>query len=294
MSSQNQKVFVTRVKNLDNSIVFNYIKEEVGSYFVEIELEKVQNVADSTTLKRKYAFNLNEKSGTLFKLLPANEKKEIFCSYTFSFTKGTINPKVDYSINYLLPFQKNKSIRVLESKRFNVKPEVWKNYLVYSKTRDTIFAMRKGIVIDIRKFAITNVADANGQSLPDYRTEVIVEHADGTNASYSGLDEKSLFVSLNQTVYPHSRLGIMDDITTNGEYSFRFNVYYFTNEDSERLSSNNKIIQRSVMPFFLAQDGIQKLNNENNFIATYNDPAISQEMTEEEKEKYLSKNSIHF
>jgi hypothetical protein len=48
------------------------------------------------------------------------------------------------------------------------------------------------------------------------------------------------------------------------------------------------------MPFFLAQDGIQKLNNENNFIATYNDPAISQEMTEEEKEKYLSKNSINF
>jgi len=292
--SQNQKVFVTRVKNLDNSVVFNYSKEEVGSYFVEIELEKIQNVADSTTLKKKYAFNMNEKSGTLFKLFPSDKNKEIFCSYTFSFTKGTIKPKVDYSINYLLPFEKNKNVVILESKRFNVKPEIWKNYLVYSKTKDTIFAMRKGIVVDIRKFAITNIADADGQSSTNYRTEVIVEHADGTNASYSGLDEKSLFVSLNQTIYPHSRIGVIDDIKSNGNYSFRFNIYYFGSEDSDDIKNSSKIIERSVVPFFLTQGGIHKLKNESNYIATYNDSILTQEMTGEEKDKYFSKRNLNF
>lgn len=292
MYSQDQKVFITRVKNADNSIDFNYIKEELGTYFVEIELEKTQNVADSLNLKKIYNLNLTEKSGTLFKLIPANKNKEILCSYSFSYKKGFIKPQVDNSIPYILPFEKNKKITIHESIRFNVKPEIWKNYLVYSQTKDTIFAMRKGIVVGIRKFIITNNENSRGKNNMLYRTEVIVEHADGTNASYSGLDEKSLFVKLDQTVYPHTRIGLMDDLVDRSQnHSFKFNVYYFSDEETEDLGvKKNKVIEKSVMPDFITEKGNQKLNSESEYIVTYDESAVYKEMTSEEKSKYKSRN----
>lgn len=154
----------------------------------------------------------------------------------------------------MLPFKENKTVTIYESNRFNVSSDIWKNYVVYSKTKDTICAMRKGIVTDIRRNAIDN----DGKTV--FKTEIIVDHADGTNASYIGLDEKLLAVKVNDSIFPGTLLGLMDDILDSTQNrNFKFNIYYFSNEEIDGIEGgkNLKIIEKSVMPVFIPQKDIK-------------------------------------
>ena len=283
--SQNKKIVVTPIRNSDNSVDFKYIKNEVGNYFVQLELENVQNSVETTNV---YTINLSANSGTLFKLTPIDKSKMILFSYNLSFRAGVLKPKVDSLITYALPFRENKKVTIYEIKRLDVRQDFWKSYFVYSKTKDTIYAMRKGVVVDIRKLTTTTSDNANEQPTIVYRTEVIVQHADGTNASYSGLDENSLFVKLGQTIYPQTRVGIMDDMTNaKKSHDFRFNVYYFSNDETDTTNGKkSRIVERSITPSFLTENGKQKLDNKKDYIVKYDDAIVFQEMNKEEKKKY--------
>ncbi|GAA6771819.1 hypothetical protein [Flavobacterium sp. CGRL2] len=95
--------------------------------------------------------------------------------------------------------------------------------------------MRKGLVTEIRKFAVSD----KGNTI--FRTEIIVDHADGTNASYSGVDENLLAVKLNDQVYPGSMLGVMDNVVDNDKnHVFKFNVYYLSDEEVDGLDGKKK------------------------------------------------------
>lgn len=252
---------------------------------MELQLENIRNVADSLKVTRLYNLNLTADRGTLFTLYPADRNKEMLCSFSFSYKVGTIKPKVDNSIIYLLPFKENKKVTIYEGKRFDVKPDVWKRYMVYSDTKDTIYAMRKGVVVDIRKFAVNDNENITGQSGVKYRTEVIIEHADGTLASYSGLDEASLFVSLNQTINPHARIGVVDTFGNAGQnQNFSFNIYYFYDEETEDYAGKKtRIIEKSVMPKFLTTSGKVKLLGKSDYKGLCNAEVMSQELNIEEK-----------
>lgn len=281
INAQNQKIYITRVTNPDNSVEFRYLKTVSGNYFIEFDLESVVNVADIGAFKKAYNLDLSSDSGTLFTLNPIDTKKEILYSFTYSYQRGLIRPQVDNSIVYALPFKENKKITIFQSRRFNVDPEIWKNYVVYSKMKDTICGMRKGIVTEIKKITVT---DRKNTVL---RTEVVVDHADGTTASYIGLDEKSLQVKLNDPIYPGTVIGTVDDVLDNDEnHNFKFNIYYFSNEEVEDMEGKKiKIIERSVAPQFLTSDGIKKIESDENYTVKYNEDVLFKEMTPEEKSK---------
>lgn len=279
--AQNQKIFITRVTKPDNSVEFSYLREAPGNYFIEFELEKAENVADISAFNRAYNIGMDSESGILFTLNPINPKKDILCSYAYSYKKGFIRPRVDSSAVYVLPFKQNKKIDIQESTRYNIDPELWKNYVVYSKIKDTICAMRKGVVSEIRKLT---TKDKRNTTL---RTEIVVDHADGTFSSYIGLDDNLLFVKLNETIYPGMPLGVLDDYVDNDQiHNFKFNIYFFSNEEIEDLEGKKiKIIERSVLPKFLTTDGIQNLQIHRTYTVKYSDEVLSKEMTIEEKKK---------
>ncbi|MBZ4034127.1 hypothetical protein K6T82_05075 [Flavobacterium sp. 17A] len=284
ITAQNQ-IYITKVRNLDNSVEFKYNKAVQGNYFVEFNIENVSNVKDIASIKKTYNVNLIGDTGTLFKLYPDDKEKPINCSYSYSYTRGLIKPQIDYAVTYLLPFKENKNVTIYESNRFNVRSDIWKNYVVYSKTKDTICAMRKGVVVDIKR----NALDNKGSIV--FKTEIIVDHADGTNASYVGIDEKSLAVKVNDAILPGTYLGVMDDILDEGKNrNFKFNIYYFSNEEIDGVDGekNVKIIEKSVMPVFYTSNGYQNLMADQNYTVKYTDEILFKEMTPEEKTNYKS------
>lgn len=291
--AQDSKVFITQSRNTDNSLEFKYLKNAIGHYIVEIELENVANIDTRSVANKVFNYNLNSDSGLLFRLSPEDKTRQSQCSYSYTSKLGTLEPKIDDHIIYLLPFKKGKKVNIYTLTRFDRSPETWKNYAYYSKSKDTIYAMRKGLVVDIRKVASGTLIE-NEKTGINYRTEVVVEHADGTNASYTGLDENTLKVKIGQTIYPQQAIGTMDSFTDSGKnYNFKFNIYYY----SDQLTGNVQgmkpmVIEKSVMSNFVTELGIQKLSDQTCYIVKYSEDILFQEMTKEEKDQYLNTSSV--
>lgn len=264
--SQSGKVIIVPIKNTDNSVDFTYKKTAVGSYIVSINFEKLQNTSVSGT-----KFNATADSGLLIKLKPVDKNKKIDFSYSYTTAQGYLNPTVNPKITYALPFKDGKIVKIYAITRKDISPERWKSYLVYSKSQDTIYSMRKGTVVFIGDFSESNYDEITKKVTTIQRKRVVVEHADGTFANYSGLNEKAIWVTPGQKVDPQTELGLMDS-GDNDWFKFVFNVYY--HEENEKNFRGTEI---AFEPNFLTQKGIGKLLDKREYIVTYNDSIRLQE-----------------
>jgi hypothetical protein len=269
LHSQTGKVIINPIRNADNSVDFTYTKAAVGSYIVSVNFGKLVNAAASVT-----KFNATANSGLLFTLKPISKNKKIDFLYTYSTTPGYLNPTVNPDIIYSLPFKQGKVVKIYAITRNDVSPERWKSYLVYSRNQDTIFSMRKGIVTIVGNFSESNYDEVTKKVTTIERKRIVIEHADGTFATYSGLDEKSIWVTPGQKVDPQTELGLMEK-GNNDWFKFVFNVYY--HEQDKKNKKNYRGIEVAFSPNFLTQKGIGKLIDKREYVVTYNDSIRLQE-----------------
>ncbi|WP_417939460.1 hypothetical protein [Flavobacterium sp. RS13.1] len=267
--SQSGKVIIVPIKNADNGVDFTYTKAAAGSYIVNFNFGKLQNTEVSGT-----KFNATADSGLLFTLKPINKNKKIDFSYSYSATQGYLNPTVNPDITYSLPFKEGKVVKIYAITRNDVSPERWKSYLVYSKSQDTIYSMRKGTVVFIGDFSESNYDEITKKVTTIQRKRVVIEHADGTFANYSGLNEKAIWVAPGQKVDSQIELGLMDT-ADNDWFKFVFNVYY--HEQDEKNKNNFRGTEVAFSPNFLTQKGIGKLLDKREYVVTYNDSIRLQE-----------------
>jgi len=88
----------------------------------------------------------------------------------------------------------------------NEAEKTWKAYVVNLQTPDTVYCMRKGIVVDIKRGE--NSDTSMEKAYTSKTNQILVEHNDGTYSKYIGFDNDKIFVKLGQTVYPQSQLGV--------------------------------------------------------------------------------------
>lgn len=264
--SQAGKIIVKPIRNSDNSVDFTYTKAAAGSYIVSFTFGKLVN-SEITDTK----LNATSDSGIFFKLKPTNKNKKIDFSYSYATTQGYLNPVVNPNIIYSLPFKKGKAVKIYAITRKDMSPESWTSYLVYSKKQDTIFSMRKGIVVIIRNLFEKDYDEVSKKTTTIERKQIVIEHADGTFASYSRVEEKSICVTLGQKVDPQTKLGIMDR-HNNDTYKIVFNVYYH-----EEDKKNYRGTEVAFTPNFLTEKGIGKLEDKKEYIVSYDDNIKRQE-----------------
>jgi hypothetical protein len=125
--------------------------------------------------------------------------------------------------------------------------------------------MRKGLVIDIRTMTRFDKDDITQETKKVLRKEIVVEHADGTFASYLGIDEKSIAVKVGQIINHQSYIGIIDGFKGGNYYNFTFDIFY--HESDEKNDRGNLV---TVNPNFLTQNGIEKLESKKEYIVSYN------------------------
>jgi len=274
--AQNDNIKISYKINKDNSVDISYKKRLPGSYYIKLKFTKLTNSYPSD-----FEGVIKKSSGNLVKLRPVNKEKSIGFSYRTTSRIGVPNPKVDSLITYSLPFKKGKKITIFEAFNVNERylkednPSNWKSYVVKSKTPDTLYSMRKGIVIELtNEFVTDTIVD---KSFTSKRNSVIVEHEDGTYTSYKGLKKNSMFVKLGQTVYPQTKLGVMDILNKDG-YRCSFTVYYV--KDSEAFE------YEYITPNFLTEKGVDKLISEKEYKVIFNEELLLQEFTRREKKKY--------
>ncbi|NMH86229.1 hypothetical protein [Flavivirga algicola] len=295
LTSQNKNITINIKRNSDNSVDFYYEKKLPGSFYISIEFTSLSN-----TYNKKYHTVVKNNSGRLFKLKPINKEQPINFSYKYSYIQGTPNPKVDKLFAYTLPFKKEKGITILESTNLNEvyfgseKPSNWKSYVIDRTYADTVCSMRKGLVVKI-------VNEFNTDTLTQYSykskmNSILIEHSDGTFASYKGFKKNSFLVKLGQTVYPQSQLGILDAFN-DSTYRLYFHIYYLINNDLNLKGKVSLKEQKSnngfLTPYFYTTNGSEQLKHKNDYIIDFNEATFFQEFTKREKKKYL-KNPENF
>lgn len=290
--AQVQNITINRTVKEDKSIDLNYEKILPGSYYVVIEFSEMSNCYTN-----EYKGVVTGYSGRLLSLKPINAQQGISYSLKYSSIMGVPNPKADSLFQYSLPFKMGKKVKIYEAgnigeKYFGAeKPTNWKSYVVHFKNPDTIFSMRKGIVVKL-----TNEYEDDASITKHFtskRNSIIIEHEDGTFAEYKGFKKNSFKVKLGQIVYPQTQLGTIELFNkSENNYRFDFCIYYLFNlksigNNEKQTLKNNGSRYKFLTPKFLTSDGLTTVESKKEYTASFNETILLQEMTRSEKKKYL-------
>lgn len=287
LTSQNKDIEITIKRNDDKTVDLSYKKKLPGSYYIKLEFTNLQNC-----YQKDYTKVIKHTSGRLLTLRPINEKQHINFSYRVNYVKGHPNPKVDKDFKYVLPFKNGKEIKVLESTNLNEtyfnakKDSKWKSFIVDRTKADTIYSMRKGIVTEIKSDFKTDSTDAYVYT--SKLNKIVVEHEDGTFSRYIGFNKTSIFVKLGQTVYPQTKLGVLD-IFNNSTYRLYFDVAFLKDIDfnlikNRKMSSDN--LSEHVTPYFYSSNGPVQLKHNNEYVVEIDELTLLKEFSRKEKKKY--------
>lgn len=274
--------------NDDNSIDILYTKQKPGCYHLKFEFASIDN-----SISSGFNGSICHNSGTLIHLKPINPKQGIGFNPKVFYFLGKVKPKIDEGFIYRLPIKEGEESTIWEHSNLNEeffegkKIDTWKSFFINSKKSDSIFAMRKGIVVSIDDKHNTEATSKDKYYTSQINT-IQVEHKDGTFASYSGFNKKLMNVKLGQTVYPHTYLG--STTLNNKDYRLSFSIYYLNKE----LSATNKPkslnkqenFYNYVDPLFATRDGISKIKKSKTYTAIINNEIITKELSRRESKKF--------
>jgi hypothetical protein len=285
VDAQEKQVNVTYKINTDRSVDFSYEKSDPGTYTVLLKFGTLTNCNGLP----EQSFTLRGYSGNFLTLKPQNKEQGIGFSYRYSYIRGKLNPKYTADFIYLLPYKKGSKITATETVWIGTKyfgktpPEDWKSYRFYTKTEDTVTAIRKGTVVDIQD--TYDVDKTNGIEFTNNANKVTIEHADGTLATYTDFKKGSIMVKLGQTVFPETALGINSEANGNGRFNISLHIIYLKSKDFESTTS----LYGFVSPHFdTSENGDTILITQKEYTAADSPEIIGKELSKRELKKAMN------
>lgn len=281
--AQEYKIELKTKRNEDRSVDFFYTKQMVGTYHLIVTLSNLDN-----TFSSGFNRGVKNKTGKLFTMKPSVPNKSIRFNYSYQYARGKLNPKFDEKFNYLFPLSEGGSTEVRTLSNFHTSyrgkknPKNWNAYQFSCNALDTVYAARKGLVVEIVNLYQSDTT--MGYSMRSNVNKIIIEHKDGTLARYSGIKKMGFLVKVGDKVLPRKALGIVGKYDINSS-ELRFMVYYLT-----KLDPNDKTENRQeygyVKPYFYTSEGGRTLIDNEQFITQVSHNLIEIEMTKKEKKKY--------
>lgn len=288
--SQTKKPGVTFKRNNDKSVTFTYTKDSPGSIFIFLKFTDLTNSTGSDIKT-----TINGYRSTLVTLRPVNPRDGIGFGYSYSTLVGNVKEEPDLEFKYILPFKDGKNVKVknlsyLGKKFGNSEPKNFKVYQFLTEPNDTVFAIRKGIVVSVK-----DGFKADYEYEFSYKSEsnsLTVEHEDGTLANYDVLKDHSFMVDIGDTVYPTTPLAITGTYDKEENSQLRLAIYYLDeivkkldyDELKKENITNETHLYSYVDPFFyLNSNDITKLEAGKTYTSNCNSTIIELEMTNKEK-----------
>lgn len=245
----------------DNSLGFFAEIKGYGKFSIQLRFESVENAA--VAAERLFTV---EGNGQFFRLEPEDPAKPVEAKFYYNWLQGEIDPAVQPDFVYRLPF--NAGTSTTPQKLSNVEAGVMRGNFVnftlweFPLSKDgTIFAARAGQVIMVNGFYPPSPgADPDYIYHADRNNEIYVQHADGTIAKYSVLDNASPLVAEGEMVYPDTPLAKAGAIEKE-RYVLHFSLYYYEANQS-RMYADLMSQQHYLNPVFSTEFGAVRLDGE--------------------------------
>jgi len=273
----------SRYDDQGNAII-EVARHDGGTYSMVLEFSDVSNLSVPKFYRRTVS-----SVGPISTLKPQDTKKSTSFRYRYRYVRGTVNPrKVDRDFIYRLPVSLAASVEVRElldayAHYFNGKSNSvnFKAYQFIMERGDTVFAARKGVVINVVD-KYDPVTDKGEISMNTDNNRVTVEHADGTIAEYSVLAKGNIAVRPGDKVYPGTPIALAG--TLDGEvYQTRFMLFYLT-DNLSRINSlaDYAITYHGIDPLFSTSAGATTLTHGTVYTPTAPPELVAAEMTKRE------------
>lgn len=289
LKAQDAKLTVSSKTNPDKSVSLTADKSSLGSYTLVLNFRELSNAQSASNP----IFNIKHSSDNFLTLTPINKDQGITYSYSYSYVRGQLQPKYSPLFLYALPYGPGKKTRAVESSFLNATyfgattPDDWKVYKFSTEAADTVTAVRKGIVVEVVDLYSDDTKDFKFTSKVN---SIIIEHADGTLATYKGF-KKGVFVKEGQTVYPGTALGI--NSMTNDRYGISLMISYLKSADivaAKRNTKDAKSLYGFVNPFFCTTANANgQLSNQQYYTAVLPAEVVQKEMTKKELKNLTKK-----
>ncbi len=287
--AQSRLIEITTKRNNDNTVDFFYEKKVTGSHYVDVSFSQLTNCTFYG-----YQGTVKGPSGKLFTLKPIRSSEGIGYGFQYRYGRGVYHTKIDPAFVYLLPFKEGKRLEAREMTTLDheildkEQPDSWKAYMFSSEAGDTVYSMRKGIVVElINEFEKDVTRNYTFKRNVNY---LIIEHKDGTLCKYSGFAKDGFLVSEGDMILPHMPLGTLEQYNKEGEAQLRLVVFYFDDDKYNELSkvqNQNQNYYSYVFPQFHTKSGDLSLIDGKTYEVEVSNEVISSEMTKREKKKYF-------
>ncbi|GAB1463953.1 hypothetical protein [Pedobacter sp.] len=280
--AQEKEFNVSSKRNEDKSITLTAEKTSPGTYTVVLNFREL----DNTSLNGDPIYEVRHNNDNFLTLTPINKEQNIGYSFSYSYIRGKLNPKYSPLFLYALPYANGKKVRAVESSFLNATyfgsttPEDWKAYRFYTENADTVTAIRKGTVVNVLDLYDEDTKDLKYTSKVN---TVIIEHPDGTLATYKGF-KKGIFVKEGQTVFPGNALGINN--ITNERYGISLIITYLKSAEigaAKKNPKDSKSLYGFITPYFCTTDNANGiLTNQKYYTSSITPELIQKEMTKKE------------
>jgi hypothetical protein len=289
--AQEAVIKVTNKYTDNRSVTLNFEKQDPGTHTLVINFKQLTN----TTGAMQQSFTLSNYSGNIVTLTPSNKDQSVGLSYSYSYIRGKLKPRFISDFLYTLPYKSGVKVTASESGFIgsmyfgNVTPEDWKVYRFYTKQEDTVIAVRKGLVVDIKDLYETsnsaNIAYTNKIN------EITIEHEDGTLATYRGIKKGSVKVKVGQTVFPATTLGLNILQGSTNQFSISLLITYlnsieFQDPKNQTVKNSNSLYGFITPHFYTLESNNAILKNNQIYTSVQTPEIINKEMTKRELKNF--------
>lgn len=147
-------------------------------------------------------------------------------------------------------------------------------------------AVRKGIVVNV-----VDRYEADTTMHKKYTSKVncvLIEHEDGSYASYSGFKRGEIIVKEGDVVFPYTMLGKLSQYDADKFFDLRLSIYYkeipigIGESIRSKLDEDNPLLA-TINPYFMTTLGIRKIDpNGDHLCSQYDQKVREKEMTRKE------------
>lgn len=244
-----------RTERPDGKSVAFYLddKSRPGTLTVFLRLKELSNCNTSTGTAKYEVLH----SGTQLLLLrPVDASRSVGYSYSYRSFPGPVDRTVDTAFVYRMPTSVRWPTRVSRGEsvydRFRRQKEGAQGLHFEMEKGDTVFAMRRGTVVEVK--IAQRDDDAPAVSFTTASTNVLLEQPDGSMAWYICLDPDGLLVEPGDEVLPGTPLGLAGSY--DGEkYKISVQTYWWTTVPESDGSKDDFVLKR-FFPRFATDAGI--------------------------------------
>ena len=272
-------------RNADESVNILAKTYSPGTFGIVMEFTGLTN-----TSHPRWSYASVRGSGTVATLRPLSSEQGVGYSYVYTYNRGRANPRHSASVTYRLPFSAGKTClcNTLSYLWEDIRdrPEEWHPWMFHMEKGDTVFAMRKGRVVDIHD-GEDPVSDSAVVSYSSHSNKMIIEHEDGTLAYYNVLEKNSFMVKVGDIVYPDTPLalaGSFDKIY----YQVRVNVRMLRVDFGKMSDSgdlSDALYYSDINPVFMTEKGPAALIPKESYKSVVTVDIVEAEMTKKEIKK---------